>query len=493
MRASLAALILAGPLATAAAQEPVDSAVVRFYDGRWQQLAWVRSNGLSPDAATLLTVLAAAGRDGLDSAAYVTPALDALLHQHLAPADAWQLDSLLTRAFFTYARDVSQGRVDPASVDTQWTSTRQAGDLVARLERAMDRGTMGPLLRGLSPPQPGYAALRAALERYREIARHGDWPARLGRRLAAEGYDTVAGVDSAVRVFQTRHGLTPDGVVGPVTQAALAVPAAARGDQIALNMERWRWLPRQLGARYLMVNSAAFTLTLVEHDSVAWTTRAITGRTDWPTPIVSGRATQLLFRPKWKVPRVIAARELLPSILQDTAFLERERFHVFGDSSLGGKELDPHSINWTAVTESTFTYQLVQEPGGDNPLGGVKLVFWNPFSVYIHDTPAPPLFEKRLRTFSHGCVRIEHAAELVGRLLPDWPEDSIRAAMSRGGERWVRLSRAIPVHLSYWTAWVTDSGLVAFAADPYGWDLELERALHGARAIPIVIEEGTSP
>jgi len=493
MRTCLAALILAALVATAAAQEPVDSAVARFYDGRWQQPAWVRSNALSPDAASLVTALGDAAREGLDASLYLTPTLDTLLHQHLAAADAWRLDSLLTHLFFSYARDVSRGRVDPASVDTQWTEARQAGDLVARLERVLDRGTVRTLLRSLPPPQPGYDALRAALARYREIARGGDWPAGFARRLAAEGYDTTAGVDSAVRAFQTLHGLTPDGVVGPVTAAALAVPATVRANQIALNLERWRWLPRQLGARYLMVNSAAFTLTLVEDDSVVWTTRAITGRTDWPTPLVSGRATHLLFRPRWKVPRVIAARELLPSIQRDTAFLARERFRVFSDSARGGKELDPHSIAWTALTESTFTYQLVQESGGDNPLGGVKLVFWNPFSVYIHDTPTPPLFEKRLRTFSHGCVRIEHAAELVGRLLPDWPPDSIRTAMSHGGERWVRLPQAIPVYLSYWTAWVTDSGLVAFAADPYGWDLELERALHAAQPVPIVIKEGTSP
>lgn len=472
-------LTLATP---AGAQEPIDSAVARFYALRWGQPAWVYNYGLSRSAHLLLEVAARASRDGLDSTAYVTPAIDSLLVRHRSQDQAWELDSLLTRAFLLYGNDVSRGRVDPAAVDTQWTASPHALDLVSVLSNAADADEVGGLLRFIEPPQPGYRALRRALQHYREIARRGPWPTALRERLATEGYDTAAGVRAAVIEFQKLHGLAADGIVGPATREALDVSPADRAEQIALNLERWRWLPRALGERYIVVNSAAFTLRLVEHDSIVWQTRAIVGRLDWPTPVVSSVVTGLSFRPTWKVPRVIAARELLPLIQQDSTYLRRERIRVYRDSSRPG-ELNPATIDWPAVTESTFTFQLVQEPGGTNPLGGVKLVFRNRFSVFIHDTPARRLFRDVWRTFSHGCIRVEHAGQLAGRLLPAWSADSIRAAMTTGRDRWVALPQPIPVHLGYWTAWATDDGLVAFSGDPYHWDDELARALtnrHGS-------------
>ena len=473
----------------AGAQESIDSAVARFYALRWGQPAWVLTSGLSRPAQLLLDVAAGANRDGLDPSAYVTPAVDSLLRRHRSQEQARELDALLTRAFLLYGRDVSRGRVDPAAVDTQWTASPNALDLVSVLSDAADADEVSGWLRSIEPPQPGYRALRRALQRYREIARRGAWPTALGERLAAEGYDTAAGIRAAVIEFQKLHGLATDGVVGPATREALDVSPAARAEQIALNLERWRWLPRALGERYIVVNSAAFTLELVEHDSIVWQTRAIVGRLDWPTPIVSSVATGFSFRPTWKVPRVIAARELLPLIQHDSTYLRREHIRVYGDSSQPG-ELNPATIDWSALSESTFTYQLVQEPGGTNPLGGVKLVFRNRFSVFIHDTPTRGLFSDVRRTFSHGCVRVEQAGQLAGQLLPEWSGDSIRAAMITGRERWVALPDPLPVHLVYWTAWAVDDGLVAFSADPYGWDAALKPALETGTAPPRVTMTG---
>ena len=465
-------------------QSPTDSAVDRFYDARWfdPAPAWVQRNGITRQATALLDVVAHADREGLDASDYLTPTLDSLLHRDLTFDDAWRLDTLLTRTFLLYARDVSSGRIEPALADSQWTRAPRSLDLVARLEIALDADEVTPVLRGLAPAASGYATLRDVLIRYRDVAQHGDWPARLGARLAAEGYDTTAGIPTALRRFQALHGLEPDGILGPATRTALHVSAATRAQQIALNLERWRWLPRSLGSRYVVVNSAAFVLDLVENGAVTFTTRAVVGRPDWPTPIASSRATDIIFRPVWKVPRTIAAQEVLPIIRRDSTYLAREGFRIFADSSMAGGEVTPQSIDWSTVTESTFVYQLAQEPGPDNPLGGMKLVFWTPFTVFIHDTPARPLFSERWRAFSHGCIRVEDAAALVARLLPDWSPDSIADAMARGRQRWVRLPQPIPVHLVYRTAWVADDGLVAFAGDPYGWDEKLASALQAHSA-----------
>jgi murein L,D-transpeptidase YcbB/YkuD len=436
-------------------QSPIDSAVARFYDARWfdPAPAWVARTGITRQATALLDIVAHADREGLEPADYLTATLDSLLHRDLTFEDAWRLDTLLTRTFFLYARDVSSGRVDPAVVDSQCTRSARGLDLAAVLEMALDAERVAPVLRELAPAQPSYVALRDALGRYRDIAQHGDWPAALGARLAAEGYDTAPGLPAALRRFQELHGLEPDGIVGPATRAQLRISAATRVRQIALNLERARWLPRSLGDRYIMVNTAAFTLQLVDSGTVALTARAVVGRPDWPTPIASSRATHIVFRPTWTVPRVIAEQELLPLIRRDPEYVTREGIHVLADS------------------------QLVQEPGPSNPLGGMKLVFWTPFGVFIHDTPSQPLFSERWRAFSHGCVRVEGAAALAAHLLPDWSADSIRDAMTTGRDRWVSLPRPIAVHLAYWTTWVAADGRVAFANDAYGWDAELARAL----------------
>jgi len=466
------------PLFFVLLQSPIDSAVGRFYDARWfdPAPAWVQRNGITRQATALLDVVADADREGLDPADYLTPTLESLLHGDLTFDDAWQLDTLLTRTFFLYARDVSYGRVEPALVDSQWTRSARSMDLAALLEMALDAEQVAPILRDLVPSQSGYTALRDAMGRYRDVAQHGGWPVPLGARLAAEGYDTTAGVPAALRRFQELHGLEPDGILGSATRTQLRISAATRARQIALNLERWRWLPRSLGSRYVVVNSAAFVLELVENGAVTFTTRAIVGRPDWPTPIASSRATDIIFRPVWNVPRTIAVQELLPIIRRDSTYLTREGFRVLGDSS------QPQAIDWATVTESTFVYQLAQEPGPDNPLGGMKLVFWTPFSVFIHDTPVRLSFSERWRAFSHGCIRVEEAGALAALLLPAWSVDSIAAAMGRGRQRWVRLPQPIPVHLVYWTAWVAEDGLVAFAGDPYGWDEKLASALHARSA-----------
>jgi murein L,D-transpeptidase YcbB/YkuD len=479
-------------------------ALRQWYARRGYRPAWVGAGGVLPRADTLAAAIRAAAREGLDPASYALPALPASPD----PDRLADFDLGLTRAALAYAGHVANGRAAPALVHGLWSAAgARRLDPGAWLAAALDGDTLGAALAGLPPPHRGYAALRDALARYRALAMRGGWPrvagpapgpgergpavALLRARLAAEGDldpersagDTFdAAVRQAVERFQRRHGLDPDGRVGPATRAALNVPVAARIRQLELNLERWRWLPRRLGERYVLANTAAFTLEAVENGHAALRLRTVVGRPDWPTPIVSARITGLLFSPAWAIPRSIAVREILPVVRRDPGYLAREGIRVLLDS--GRTVLDPAAVDWSQVSDSAFAFELRQDPGPANPLGGLKVVFPNRFDVYIHDTPAQALFGERVRTFSHGCIRAERAAELAVFLLGDavrWTHDSVVAAMTAGRERSLPVPVPVPVHVGYWTAWVDDAGAVNFRDDVYGWDRLLGAVLEGRR------------
>jgi murein L,D-transpeptidase YcbB/YkuD len=276
-----------------------------------------------------------------------------------------------------------------------------------------------------------------------------------------------------VRVFQARHGLEADGVIGATTRAALNVPVEARVQQIATNLDRWRWLPQHLGARYLIVNIPNFTLEVMEQDHIAMSMRVVVGTPQNPTPVFSDTMTHIALSPYWRVPPGIARREILPRLRRQPGYLATQNIKLLRVQDGGVQEVNPRSIDWSTVTARNFNYALRQEPGPANALGGVKFIFPNAFNVYMHDTPQRALFARPERAFSHGCVRLEQPialAEYVLRGAPSWHRDKILATIARRVERYVELPEALPVHLVYWTAWVSDTGTLHFRPDIYGAD-----------------------
>jgi murein L,D-transpeptidase YcbB/YkuD len=274
-------------------------------------------------------------------------------------------------------------------------------------------------------------------------------PAPAGPPPPADLFDKP--LAAAVQAFQERHGLDADGVAGPVTLRTLAEPASAHIHQIEINLERWRWLPRDLGERYVMVNIAGFGLEAVEDGRTVLEMKVIVGKPYTRTPLFSGLMTRVILNPSWYVPNSIISKEIAPRLGRDPGYLRRENFEVL--PSRDGR------------------LALRQRPGPNNSLGRIKFLFPNRFNVYLHDTPSRSLFNRTVRTFSHGCIRIEKPLDLAQWVLgPEWSGEAIQAAVAAGRERTVAVLRPVQVHVVYWTAWVDAAGTLQIRTDVYGRD-----------------------
>lgn len=279
----------------------------------------------------------------------------------------------------------------------------------------------------------------------------------------AEGYALPTAVEpqvfeaplvEALTAFQRRHGLQPDGVLGPTSRAALAVPAAARAAQLEANLERWRWLPRPLPSDRIEVDIGSQTAVVVLAGDPVLDMRVIVGDSRHHTPMFASQLDAVVFNPPWNVPASIASAEIAPRVARDPGYLARNRM---------------------VRTENGFR----QAPGPGNALGRLKFDLVSPFGVYLHDTSARSLFALPARTLSHGCVRLERPNDLAVLLLTrqGWAPEDVQAAIDKGATRRITLDRPLPLFVVYWTATTGDDGWVRFADDPYGWDRKLLAAL----------------
>jgi murein L,D-transpeptidase YcbB/YkuD len=285
-----------------------------------------------------------------------------------------------------------------------------------------------------------------------------------------------ADLEAEVRDFQATHGLDPDGVVGRRTLAALDVTAAARARQVAVNLERLRWLPRDLGARRVVVNIPDFRLEVFEGGAPVLGMRVIAGRDARRTPFFAGEITAVVVNPTWTIPLKIALEDKLPLILEDRDWLAEQGVRVYRREGDAWRAAAPGEVQWVTLGPGNFPYRLVQEPGPKNALGRLKFLIPNPHDIYLHDTPARELFSRADRSFSSGCIRVERPRDLAELLLrpdPAWSRPAIDAAIARGETRQVPLRTPVPVYLLYWTAWVDDRGILQLREDIYGRDEEV--------------------
>jgi L,D-transpeptidase YcbB len=475
-----------------------------FYERRQFQAAWVEGAKPRKQVDELIRSLHEANLEGLDPQLYNVSMIEErrkeaskgfLSDKGYDPREAGALDVWFTYLYMKYASDLADGLSDLAQADKTWKIKPEQFDPLAHLEQAIQQNRVSDSLRELRPQAPEYERLRTVLAEYRAIKDKGGWPslpgnlkvkpgqsnaqvALIAKRLAVTGdfkgqvpadgqaaaYDAT--LQEAVKVFQRRHGLADTGAIGPETIAEMNVPVDQRIDQIRMNLERWRWLPRDLGTRYILVNIPEMRLDIYEGDNVPLTMRTVVGKQDTPTPIFNDDMTHIVFSPYWNVPDSIAQGETLPSVMRDPGFLSRNNMEVVDAS---GKSVDPGSVDLS----NPSAYRFRQRPGGNNSLGLVKFMFPNQFNVYLHDTPADSLFARAARSFSHGCVRLEQPTALAEYLLkdqPEWTKERIEEAMHAGVEKHVKLKAPIPVYLGYWTARVRPDNTVQFRKDVYGTD-----------------------
>lgn len=408
-----------------------------FYQRREHRPAWTSGRGATGQARDLLEVLARADEEGLRPADYSASGLARRLETddsaHLLangdPRELADLDLLCTVAAFRYASDVFDGRISPRALDAEWHTTPPRDDLPAIVQDALSRGRVKKALLDLAPPHAGYRRLKQARARYAEKA-------------AADG----------------------------------AHADEARLRQIELNMERWRWLPRSLGERYLVVNIPEYMLHGYEGDQHVLAMRVVVGTPSRPTPVFSDAVEFVVVNPAWHVPESIVNEELLTTLAANPDHLARKGIRIYAGPRGEREEIDPSDIDWRRVTRKPDDYTFRQDPGEHNALGRLKFVLANPFNIYLHDTPAGHLFRRQQRSFSHGCIRVEDPVGLAQHVLqgrPNTDSGSVEQLVASGETRNLTLPEPLPVHILYFTAFVDDEGELQFRDDVYGIDREL--------------------
>ncbi|WP_231907026.1 murein L,D-transpeptidase [Cupriavidus sp. D384] len=487
-----------------------------------QDLLWFADGRPSQAAQAAVKALGGAGADGLDPRDYDADGLQRSLSQLVdnpaSPSDAAQrFDSALTGAMKRYLSDLHRGRVDPRKVHANFSvSNLPPFDPESYLRNAMAANRLTDAMREAAPSFPLYGTLRDALAKYRKLAAEPYWksplPAiaggkltpgqsysglpQLAQRLAALG-DLPAGTPvpqryegalvDAVKAFQARHALDADGVIGAGTLAQLNVTPAARVDQIVLTMERLRWTPLAEGPRMIVVNVPEFVLRAYDYDEgkldIKLEMKVIVGKAlDTRTPLFKEDMRYIEFSPYWNVPSSIARKEVIPKSQRDPGYFTRQGFEfVYGNQA----NATFSQANVDAVLNGQA--RIRQRPGPLNALGDIKFIFPNNQAIYLHHTPAPELFKRGRRDFSHGCIRVEDPVALAQFTLqgmPEWTPARIREAMTAGKSKTVALQQPVPVVLAYGTAIARADGRVYFVPDIYGQDKLLDQALRqrtGAR------------
>jgi murein L,D-transpeptidase YcbB/YkuD len=489
------------------ASEPIRKVALDHYRSTGFRPLWTTEGKPTARAEALLQLLAKAGEEGLNPDRY----LPAVLTQY---SDATgqiagdgialaQLDVGLTIAALTYARHISGGAFEPERLSRYHDLKPDYADPGTAIKVLAYSPFATEYLQGLAPAHPAYGAFKTALAELavkandatsfpggkRVKAGQKDVRIReLRKRLEAAGFvpsnaqeideKTIETLDKqlvkVLKAYQKSSGSPQTGNLDQSTVRALNggdSPEVLR-EKLITNMERIRWLPKELGRRHVFVNQASFTVNVMENGKSTWTSKVIVGKPNTQTSVFSDEMETVVFNPTWGMPQSILLNEYLPKLRYDPSYLDRKGFQVVNAQ---GRRVSSSDVDWYGVGKGSGI-GVVQPAGGANALGEIKFLFPNSHSIYMHDTPNRELFAEAQRSFSHGCVRVENPKEFAQVLLR-WDAASVDKKVNAGKTLSVKVPDTIKVHLAYFTAWPDDSGKIQYFSDIYGRDETLGRAL----------------
>ena len=466
-----------------------------FYESGQYNIAWHDRS----DVDEYLAVIRDAGSEGLDPERYHLKALEKYQTKLNSEREVAFFDLMLTDSFLDYSSDILCGKLDPEILyPGKWEADTPETNLVLMLRQALAGHTISASISNLKPGHPGYHKLKVALAHYKEIKANGGWPLValdgpsilpgmtneelpvVRKRLMITGqltseyqppqetkYDSV--LVYAVIKFQRQNGMRDDGIIGATAREALHSSVDDYINTLELNLERYRWLPQTFESRYLTVNIPAFTVDVYEQDSVVNSMRAIVGRVERTTPVLSSYISHLICNPTWTVPPTILKEDVLPAVRRNVGYLKEHHLRVINRN---GGEVAPDNLPWSTYTFANFPYIVRQDPGPFNSLGLIKFEFHNHHSVFLHDTNSKMLFNEPFRALSSGCIRIERPLELAVYLFKgtSWNEAKFRTFIKSKVTGTVLLPQPFPIHIVYFTAFVGRDNQLQMRRDVYGWD-----------------------
>ena len=465
---------------------------------------WTGSAGRAR-AAALVAAIRDAEAHGLDPRWYALPELEKALAPDASPAAA---EALLTNAFVAWASDVSTGRVRANRVDKEIDIVQRKVERPDLLKAAAEAPDFAAYLAGLAP-KGDYPALQKALAAWRakrgKVAytpvpdgQHALKPGMTDKRVPAlrarlaeldftvpevaagaspELYDEP--LVAVVKAYQEMKGLTVDGVIGAKTTQSLNTTLDERIEQIVANLERRRWLPADLGSRYVFVNAGDYSMVFVDDGKPVFQSLVIVGTPKDPTPEIQSTMRGFQTNPYWTVPQSISGEEYLPMLRRDPNALQAAGFKIFENWN-DDTELDPASVDWSSVHPKSFPYRIRQNPGAGNALGYIFFPFPNKYGIYMHDTASRWLFTEGSRNFSHGCIRLQNPLDFAEKAFGGrggFSKERVRQVIDAGQQAHYSFPEPITLYVTYRTVSATADGVPTCRDDVYGRDRRVVRAM----------------
>ncbi len=404
-------------------------ALVKFYAKRGYKKAWYNQIELTSNGKILLQRLRLAHQDGLDQADYNLPASK-------ATKNGMMDDIKLSFSLIRYGEQVQAGRLSPSRIVAEHDLKPVHPDLAALLVKASTSKNPGAVLEQLPPPHPQYKLLKAKLANLRAN-------------------------EKSAKIHHTKLDV-------PMLKAVIKT-TLAREDMIIANMERWRWLPRELGEKHIWINLPSYRLLVKEMGKITFSTKGIIGKIDAPTPLITSKVKNIIVNPFWNIPASVVASEILPKLQSNQSdYLQTQSIKVL---RRGGRIVDPTKVDWTKITNPR-SYRFRQSPGKQNALGKLKVLFPNSHSIYLHDTNEPELFANANLALSHGCIRLANPIGFADAIASydSHLQSQMPGTLLGPRERWLKYKAILPVHLVYFTATVNADGKLVTLPDIYRYD-----------------------